>query len=100
MRVRRPSDRGSVLRQSQLFGVSRLPGLGRGEDGTKAVGAAALGTSAVHKSNVAALLPDGGFWDLGSGAGGAALAAAPVTYSTAWRCGSLTACLDGAKKGC
>ena len=45
-------------------------------------------------------LPAGGFWDLGSGAGGAALAAAPVTYSTAWRCGSLTACLDGAKKGC
>ena len=54
----------------------------------------------VHKSNVAALLPDGGFWYLGSGAGGAALVAAPVIYSTAWRCGSLTACLDSAKKGC
>ena len=24
----------------------------------------------------------------------------PLTYSTAWRCGSLTARLDGAKKGC
>ena len=35
----------------------------------------------VHKSNVALLRTQ-------------------LTYSTAWRCGSLTARLDGAKKGC
>ena len=35
----------------------------------------------VHKSNVA-------------------LFRTPLTCSTAWRCGSRTACLDGAKKGC